>query len=153
MQSHISFLRTRELPGLQGCLREKPLNLLHPLANYRGYSRSTVSVLERFVVLIIWPHKPESKSQWCQKSRGYYFAQKGRNLKNLPSINHVLFQRTKRVAYKVDIFGESAWNGDDQDLRQIRGSLFGLPYSQHQKYTRSCAKLNEVNVNDVKNVF
>ena len=119
MQSHISFLRTRELPGPQGCLREKPLNLLHPLANYRGYSRSTVSVLERFVVLIIWPHKPESKSQWCQKSRGYYFAQKGRNLKNLPSINHVLFQRTKRVAYKGGHFWgkclEWGWSRSEAD--------------------------------------
>ena len=53
----------------------------------------------------------------------------------------------------MDIVGESAWNGDDQDLSQIRESLFGLPYSQHQKYTRSCAKLNEVNVKDVENVF
>ena len=71
MQSVISFLRTREPPGPQGCLMEKSLNLLHPLAYYRGYSRSTVSLLERFVVLIIWPHKAEWKSQWCQKSSGY----------------------------------------------------------------------------------
>ena len=53
----------------------------------------------------------------------------------------------------MDFVGESAWNGDDQDPSQIRGSLFGLPYSEHQKYTRSWAKLNEVNVKDVENDF
>ena len=63
------------------------------------------------------------------------------------------FSTPRELLTKVDIVGESAWNGDDQDLSQIRGSLFGLPYSQRQKYTRSCAKLNEVNVNDVENVF
>ena len=152
MQSDIRFLRTREPPGPQGCLMEKSLNLLHPLANYRGYSRSTVSVLERFVVLIIWPHKPESKSQWCQKSRGYLHKRE-ETLRTCPLLTMYYFSTPRELLTKVDIVGESAWNGDDQDLSQIRESLFGLPYSQHQKYTRSCAKLNEVNVKDVENVF
>ena len=151
MQSHISFLRTRELPGPQGCLMEKPLNLLHPLANYRGYSRSTVSVLERFVVLIIWPHKPESKSQWCQKSSGYLHKRE-ETLRTCPPLTMYYFSTPRELLTKMDIVGESAWNGDDQDPSQIPGSLFGLPYSEHQKYTRSCEKLNEV-VKDVENVF
>ena len=29
-----------EPPGPQECLMEKPLNFLHPLANYDGYSRN-----------------------------------------------------------------------------------------------------------------
>ena len=137
-----AFLRTRELPGPQGCLMEKPLNLLHPLANYRGYSRSTVSVLERFVVLIIWPHKPESKSQWCQKSCGDLHKRE-ETLRTCPVLTMYYFSTPRELLKKMDIFvGESAWNGDDQDPSQIRGSLFGLPYSEHQKYTRSCAKLN-----------
>ena len=100
MQSHISFLRTRELPGPQGCLREKPLNLLHPLANYRGYSRSTVSVLERFVILNLTTQTRVRVKESMMPEKLWLFAQKGRNLKNLSSINHVLFQHTKRVAYK-----------------------------------------------------
>ena len=39
-QSDISFLRTREPPGPQECLMKKPLNFLHPLANYEGCSRN-----------------------------------------------------------------------------------------------------------------
>ena len=53
----------------------------------------------------------------------WLFAQKGIKLENLPSIEHVLFHHNKRVAYKMDIVGESAWNGDDQDPSQMRGSL------------------------------
>ena len=82
----------------------------------------------------------------------WLFAEKGRNLKNLPCIDHVLFQHTKRVAYKDGHCWGQCLEWDDQDPSQIRGSLFGLPYHEHQRYTRSCAKLNEV-VKDVENVF
>ena len=47
MQSDISFLRTREPPEPQGCLMEKSLNFLLPLANYKGYSRSAIRGTQR----------------------------------------------------------------------------------------------------------
>ena len=65
-QSDISFRRTRELPGSQKCLMEKPLNLLHPLANYKRCSRNYARAWE-ICCPSVWPHKPHSKSQWCQK--------------------------------------------------------------------------------------
>ena len=65
-QSDISFRRTRELPGSQECLMEKPLNLLHPLANNKRFSINYARAWE-ICCPSVWPHKPHSKSQWCQK--------------------------------------------------------------------------------------
>ena len=45
---------------------EKPLNLLHPLANYKRCSRNYARAWE-ICCPSVWPHKPHSKSQWCQK--------------------------------------------------------------------------------------
>ena len=102
--------RENQWPGPQGCLMEKPLNLLHPLADYRGYSWSTVSVLERFVVLIIWPHKPESKSQWYQKSSGY-LQKRDETLRICPVLTMHYFSTPRELPTKMDIVGDSAWNG------------------------------------------
>ena len=38
------------------------------------------------------------------------------------------FSTPRELLTKVDIVGESAWNGDDQDPSQIHGSLFALVY-------------------------
>ena len=54
----------------------------------------------------------------------WLFAEKGRNLKNLPCIDRALFQHTKRVAYKDGHCWGQCLGWDDQDPSQIRGSLF-----------------------------
>ena len=59
-------------------VKEKPLSFLHPLANYEGCSRNYAPAWE-ICCSNFSPHRPETKSQWCQK-RFLYFAQKERTL-------------------------------------------------------------------------
>ena len=73
---------------------EKSLNSLHPSANYT-YVKDSMPVLERFVVLMSYHTNPS-----MMPKKFWLFAHKGRNLENLPSINHVFFHHAKRVAYK-----------------------------------------------------
>ena len=57
--------------------------------------KDSMPVLERFVVLMSY-HTNRS----MMPEIFWLLAHKGRNLENLPSIDHVLFHHTKRVAYK-----------------------------------------------------
>lgn len=74
---------------------DKPLNVLHPLADYEGCSRHYAPAWDICCPCVL-PHKSESK----MPEKFWLFAQKGRNLENLPSTDYVLFQHTKRVSYK-----------------------------------------------------
>ena len=57
--------------------------------------KDSMPVLERFFVLMSY-HTNRS----IMPEMFWLFAHKGRNLENLPSVDHVLFHHTKRVAYK-----------------------------------------------------
>ena len=51
----------------------------------------------------VWPHKPESKSQWCQKSSGYL------HKREETSRTSPLYQHTKRVASQRWYPGCETW--------------------------------------------
>ena len=53
----------------------------------------------------------------------WLFAQKRINLETSPQLNMYYVITPRELPTKMDIVGESAWNGDDQDPSQMRFSL------------------------------
>ena len=114
--------------------------------------QETMPVLERFVVVM---SDHTSRSQRLNDARNVLsICTEGNNPWHLLSTDHVLFQYTKRVAYKDGHCWGHSLNGEDQGNHksQMRGSLSMLHLTVSIKGIPDAnAKLNEVE-KDVENV-